>query len=121
MYGNELLIDNPSDQEIELRVHKRESHADLVAEILSDGKPVTWTTEADQLVFGERIWPHSEKRFQVVYRERARAEAVGRSLRFELSVAIRRILSEVRDEYLSRSSFLSTTAASLKNAVMRAN
>jgi hypothetical protein len=121
MYGNELLMHNPSDQEIDLRVHKREGHADLVAEILFDGKPVTWTTEADQLVFSERISPLSETHLRVVYRERAKAEAVGRSLRFELSVAIRRILSEVRDEYLSRSSFLSTTAASLKNAVMRAN
>jgi hypothetical protein len=46
---------------------------------------------------------------------------VGRSLRFELSVAMRRILSEVRDQYLSKSRFLSTTAASLKNVVTRAN
>ena len=114
MYGNELLIDNPSDREIDLRVHKWESHADLVAEILSDGKPVPWTTETDHLVFGERIWPHSEKRFQVVYREHAGAGKVGRSLRFELSVAVRRILSEVRDEYLSGSSFLSTTTAHFK-------
>ncbi len=121
MYGNELLIDNPSDQEIELRVHKRESHADLVAEILSDGEPVTWTTEADQLVFSASIWPHSEKRFQVIYREPASAGKAARSLRFELSVAVRRILSEVRDEYISRSPLLSTTAASLKNVVTRAN
>ncbi len=121
MYGNELLIDNPSDQEIDLRVHKEESHADLVAAILSDGKPVTWRTEADQLVFSERIWPHSEKRFQVVYREPANAGKARRSLRFELAVAVRRMLCEFRDDYLSRSSFLSTTAASLKNALTRAN
>jgi hypothetical protein len=121
MYGNELLIGNPSDQEIELRVHKRESHGDLVAEILSDGEPVTWTTEVDQLVFNERIWPHSEKRLQVVYRQRAGAGKVGRSLSFELSVAVRRMLCEFRDDYLSRSSFLSTTAASLKNVVTRSN
>ena len=121
MYGNELLIDNPSDKKIDLRVRKRENHADLVTEILSDGKPVTWTTEADQLVFSERISPHSAKRFQVVYLDSARAAKTGRSVRFELSVAIRRVLSELRDDYLSRSRFLSTTAASLKSAVTRAN
>lgn len=121
MYGNELLIDNPSDQEIDLRVHKGESHADLVAAILSDGKPVTWRTEADQLVFSERIWPHSEKRFQVVYREPANAGKASRSLRFELAVAVRRMLCEFRDDYLSRSSFLSTTAASLRSVLPKTN
>lgn len=119
MYGNELLIDNPSDQEIDLRVHKRESRAGIVAEILSDGDPIAWTTETDHLVFGEKIWPYSEKRFQVVYRERAGAGTVNRSLRFELSVAVRRILSEVRDEYLSRSSFLSMTATTLKSGLSK--
>ncbi len=121
MYGNDLLIDNPSDREVELQAYKREGHADLVAEILSDGKPINWTAEADHLVFGERVSPHSEKRFQVIYREPASAGKADRSLRFELSVAVRRILSEVRDEYLSKSPFLSTTAASLKNVVTRAN
>jgi hypothetical protein len=121
MYGNELLIDNPSGREIKLRVHKRETQAELVTEILSDGEPVTWTTEADQLVFSESIGPHSEKQFQVIYRESASAAKEGRSLRFEVSVAVRRVLCEFRDDYLSRSRFLGTTAASLKNALTRAN
>ena len=121
MYGNELVIDNPSDQVIEVWVRKRENQADLVAEILCDGKPVMWTSEVDHLVFGERIGPRSERRFQVVYRERANAGKMDRSLRFELSVAVRRILCEFRDDYLSGSSFLSTTSASLKNVLTKAN
>ena len=121
MYGNELLIDNSSNQGIDLLVHKRESHSDLVAEIRSDGKPVNWTTEADRVVFNEKICPHSEKRLQVVYREPAAAGNLSRSLRFELSVAVRRMLCEFRDDYLSRSPLLSTAAANLKNAVTRVN
>jgi hypothetical protein len=35
-------------------------------------------------------------------------------LRFELKVACRRILSEFRDEFLSRSGYLSSTATALK-------
>jgi hypothetical protein len=119
MYGNELLIDNPSDQVIEVRVRKRENQVDLVAEILCDGKPVSWAAEADHLVLGERIQPRSKKRLQVVYREQPEAEELNRSLRFELSVAARRILCEFRDEYLSRSRFLTTTAASLRNALTK--
>jgi hypothetical protein len=121
MYGNELLIDNNSEQGIQMWIRKREARADVVAEIVCDGKPVTWTSDVDHLVFGEKISSRSQRRFQVVYREQAGAAKVDRSLRFELSVAARRMLSEFRDDYLSRSSFLSTTATSLKNALTRAN
>jgi len=121
MYGTELLVGNPSDQVIELRVRKRENQADLVAEILCDGKHTTWAAEADQLLLAERIGPRREKHLQVAYREEAEVRDAHRSLRFELSVAARRILSEFRDDYLSRSPFLSTAAASLKSALTRAN
>lgn len=121
MYGNELLVDNPSEQAIQVWVRKREAQADVVAEIVCDGKSVTWTSEVDHLVFGEKIPPRSERRFRVVYREQADAANVDRSLRFELSVAMRRILSEFRDDYLSRSRFLNTTASSLKNVFRRAS
>jgi hypothetical protein len=119
MYANELLMDNPSDRAIEVRMRKRESQAELVAGMLSDEKPAIWAAEADHLVLGERIGPHGEKHLQLVYRDQAEAGAVGRSLRFELAVAARRFLCEFRDDYLSRSPFLSTTAASVKNALTK--
>ena len=119
MYGNELLIDNPSGQSINVHVRKRENQPDLVAEVRCDQKPVMWTTEEDHLVFDERIGPCSERHFQVLYREQAETENLNRSLRFEVSVAARRLLSEFRDDYLSRSRFLSTTVASLKNVITK--
>jgi hypothetical protein len=121
MYGNELLIHNPLDQPINVHVRKRETAADSVAEVRSDQKPIIWASKADHLVYDERIEPCSERHLQVFYREQDEAENLGRSLRFELSVAVRRILSEFRDDYLSRSHFLSTTASSLKNALLKAN
>jgi len=120
MYGNELLIDNPSDQAIEVRIRKRKNQDDLPSEILCDGKPVMWATEVEHFVFGERIWPHSERRFRVVYREQAHAGKVRRSLRFELAVAVRRILSEFRDDYLCRSRFLSAPVDRLKSVLRQA-
>jgi hypothetical protein len=104
-----------------VHVRKRESEADLVAEVRCDQKAVMWTTEADHIVFDERIGPCSDRHFKVFYREQHEAEKVDRSLRFELSVAVRRILSEFRDDYLSRGRFLSTTAASLKNVITKAS
>ena len=121
MYGNELVVDNQSDQEIELRVYKQESHADLVEGILADGQPVMWTSEAGRLVFSSRALPHRDKSLQVVYREPTNGGKANRSLRFEMSVALRRILSELRDDCLSKSRLLSTTAAGLRNVGTRVN
>jgi hypothetical protein len=120
MYGNELLVDNPSDQAIEVRIRKRKSQDDLASEILCDENPVMWATEGEYFVFGERISPRSAKRFRVVYQEQAHAGKVHRSLRFELAVAVRRILSEVRDDYLSRSRFLGVPAGRLKSVFSKA-
>jgi hypothetical protein len=121
MYGNELLILNPLDQAINVHVLKRETEADLVADVRSGQKPILWATKGDHLVYDERIGPCSERHLQVFYRELDETEKVDRSLRFEVSVAARLILSEFRDDYLSRSHFLSTTASSLKNAFLNAN
>jgi hypothetical protein len=121
MYGNELVIDNPSDQEIQVRLRKREENADAVAEILCDGKPIMFTNEIGHLVFEERIDRRSERRFQVIYREQANFNKTERSLRFEFSVAVRRILCEFRDDYLSGNSFLSKTSATLKNVLTKVN
>lgn len=106
MYGAELLIDNPSDRVLEVKIHKREAHADLISEVLCDRKPVTWETEGDCIAFEERILPRSQGRVQVFYREQADSPKLRRSLRYEISVALRRILSEMRDGYLSKSRLL---------------
>jgi hypothetical protein len=115
------VIDNPSDETIQVWVRKRENQADVVAEIFCDEQRVTWTNEFDHLVFGERIEPRSERCFQLVYREQANAGKMHRSLRFELSVAVRRLLCEFRDNYLSGSRLLSTTSESLKNMLTKVN
>jgi len=120
MYGNELIIGNVSDQTIEVKVRKRTSQDDLIAEIVCDEKAVVWAIEDEHLLFGERIQPHSEKCFRVVYQEHAHAAQASRSLRFEMAVAARRVLSEFRDVYLSRSDFLSSQAGRLKNALKKA-
>jgi len=119
MYGTELRVENPSDRPIEARVRKRESRADQVAEVLCGEMPVTWTAEGEHLCFGGRIPPHSEEFFKVCYRSPAHAEPMPRSLRYEITVAARRVLSEWRDDYLCRSHFLSATAAKLKGALRR--
>jgi hypothetical protein len=114
MYGNEVLVDNNSDQQIEVRIRKRKSSDDIVSEIRCDEKPVLWAAELDHFAFGEQIPPRSERCFRVLYPEQGKAARSRRSLRFELSVAARRILCEFRDNYLSTSRFLSAPVERMK-------
>jgi len=121
MYGNELLIGNPSDQAIEVKIRKKKSHNDLASEILCDEKSVNWTTQGDHFCFGDKIGSKSEMCFRVVYQEQPGTRKARRSLRLELAVASRRILSEFRDDYLATSAILSVPAERLKNAFKKAN
>ena len=84
-------------------VRKRENDPDPVAEVRSDQKPIMWNPEDDFLAYDEMIERGSEKLFQILYREQDEADKLARSLRFELLVASRRLLSELRDNYVSRS------------------
>jgi len=119
MYGNDLLIDNPTGQSMKLEIRKKRSQDDFVSEILSDKTPVAWTTEGEHFVFSDRIRSCSEKCFRVVYREKACAGKTRRSLGFELAVATRRILSEFRDNYLFTSRLLSAPIEKLKSALRK--
>jgi hypothetical protein len=101
MYGNELLIHNPLDQVMNVHVRKRENKANFVSEVNCDEGSIAWTTNGDYVFFSEKMLPHSDRMVQVVYRDYDDTAQASRSLSFELSVAARRILSEIRDEYLS--------------------
>ena len=116
MYGNELLVGNASDEALEVRVKKRENQPQSVAGVFCDDSPAIWAAHADHLEFGGRIPPRSEALLRVAYRNVPETGKLKRPLRFELSVAARRVLSEFRDEYLSRSRFLTRITASLRNA-----
>ena len=120
MYGTELFVENPYDRPIEVLVRKRETRPDMIAEVRCDDRPVRWDGIAGQLVTRENIEPHGSRRFHVLYRESNAMGKVERSLRFEVSVALRRILSECRDEYLSEGRFLDV-GNSIRNKLRRAN
>jgi hypothetical protein len=121
MFGNELLVNNPFERVLDVQVSKKEHRPALVDQVRWDGAPVAWTTDADQLVYNGTLKASSERELRVVYREQDRAVRINRPLRFELSVASRRMLSEFRDGYLSRSRLLTTTAANVKTVLTRAN
>ncbi len=121
MFGSELLLDNPGELTLAVEVKKKEKKAAKVDQVQCDGAQVTWTRNADHLVYKGTLEAGSQREFRVLYRAQDEVVRVDRPLRFELSVASRRILSEFRDDYLSRSSFLSGKVATLKSVLTRAN
>jgi hypothetical protein len=120
MYGNELLVGNHSERTMDVTMRKRKGQNDLVAEILCDEKPIAWAAEAGYFMFVERIESHKEKRFRVIYPQQLPHGVPPRSLRLELNVAARRILSEIGDQYLSTNRLLSAPAARMKSLLRKA-
>jgi hypothetical protein len=120
MYGNELLVGNHSDRTMDVTIRKRKGQNDLVSEILCDEKPIAWAAEGGYFMFVEPIGSHQEKRFRVIYAEQLPHGVPTRSLRLELNVAARRILSEIGDQYLSTNRLLSAPAARMKSLLRKA-
>jgi len=120
MYGNELLLGNHAERAIAVTVRKRKSQNDHVSEILCGEKPIAWAAEAEQFTFVAGIESYKEKRFRVIYQEQLPQGIPPRSLRLELNVAARRILSEIGDQYLSTNRFLSAPAARMKSLLRKA-
>ena len=107
MYANDLLVDNPSDQTIELTIRKQGDGVGIVSEIQIENKPARWQAEGKQVVIHDALQPGNTRRFRIVYRDEDLVEKASRSVRFELSVALRRILCELRDDFSSKKRFLS--------------
>jgi hypothetical protein len=120
MFGSELQFSNSSDRAIELRVRKMKSEGDQICDVLCDDAPVAWTVEEEQFVFSGTIEPHGEKHFRVIYREPSQAAEEKRSLRYELAVGVRRMLSEFRDDYLSQNQMLAGPARKFHQAWKKA-
>jgi len=120
MYGTELVATNPTNQMIEIKVRRRSNQEDPISQILCDDKPIDWACEAGYLSFSEKIAPHGERRFRLVYGNQNHAETLRRSLRFELSVAARRILCELRDEYVVTSPLLNASTHRLRQVLRKA-
>lgn len=121
MYGSELLIENSSDRTIKVHIRKQEKSPDRIVEVQCDQQSTNWTAQVDHIAFDANVGPGRDKHFRVLYHKLDETEQMNRSLQFEFSVAARRFLSEFRDDYISRSSFLSKASANLKNALCRVN
>ena len=78
---------------------------DAVTQCLANGVSVSWRRETDAVVCDGEIRPGTEWLFKVVDSTSAARHLEGETLRYKLSVAARRMLSELRDELQPRLRF----------------
>jgi hypothetical protein len=102
MYGTELLFSNPVDRSCDVLARKPEGDPSTVAEVAAGTKSLRWSSASDGLHFQFPVPAHSDALVRVEHHARAvdRPEPV--SVRYELSVAARRLFSELRDEYVQK-------------------
>jgi hypothetical protein len=98
MYGQELWISNPAHDRAMLRIRKREDDPDVIAEVEGDQEGVEWKVGKGGIEFSAALAGGERRLFKVKYKEQPEGVPTGRNLKYELQVAARRILSELRDE-----------------------
>jgi hypothetical protein len=102
MYGTEILLANPHDRASEFEIHKLESDASTIEDITQQGQPIAWSDTSDGLRFRCLLPPGKSVLVKLAYGGKAGEPCVRVSMKYELSVAARRILSEMRDEYVQK-------------------
>jgi hypothetical protein len=102
MFGAELSIQNPASIGIDVTIRKRECKTDRIAEVRCNSAATRSDCVDGEIIVHQRLESRGELRVEVQYKDSVAAEKVSRPLSFEVSVAMRRILSELRDEYLAR-------------------
>jgi len=108
MYSSELVMEGLSDGHAHLRIRKRESAPGDVAEVRSNGKSVAWVVEKDAILVEESVELGWQRTLKVLYRNEGGKGNMSRPLRLEVAVAMRRMLSEVRDDYFSKKASLNS-------------
>lgn len=99
MYASELAIAAGAG---EVHVRKREDDMGSVSGVLGDGHDMVWRSENGLLEFTARRPAQGERLLSVFYAAHAERAVKGRSMQYEMAVAVRRLLSEIRDEYAQK-------------------
>jgi hypothetical protein len=102
MYGTEIRIENRSGRRTRFTVKKREGNSSAVKDISAESGPVNWTYEAGEITFSIVVEPGSSRSVCVISQEFSENAPSGAGIFYEVKVALRRYLSEIRDNLVSR-------------------
>ena len=115
MFANELVFENKSESPRTVRISKLEDDAAAVEVVLVDGIPVPWKWESGRVMLAAVVPGGGSVRIQVVFKGCSTAVPYRPRWRYRVRCAIRRVLSEVRDDYVSRNRTLQACARRLRS------
>jgi hypothetical protein len=102
IYGTEALLENPGERACEYHVEKAETDTSLIARVAIEGREATWSGTPDGVSLDCTIAPRSSALVTIDYRNESASSRIRASMGYSLSVAARRVLSELRDEYVQK-------------------
>ena len=108
MYGSEVRVENPFLLRTSFHFRKRESSVEHIDTVEASGNPIRWVATADKqgLSFNVELNPGESSIVKVGYKEFESVDRFkGETLRYKLKAMVRRYLSEIRDNYVTRKSF----------------
>lgn len=102
MYGTELIVPHSSNAPGSVRVRKRETEPAALAEVLSNGRTVQWNHESGYVQLSLDISSTTDTLLSLRYKPTAFSRPRSVSLRRQVAIAGRRVLSEIRDEVVHK-------------------
>jgi hypothetical protein len=114
MYAEHLVIENSSTEPREAVVIKEESDPDCVKAVMVNEETIHHDQEDNHLQFRVTMSPGEKSEIRIIYFDKLDVDPHNDSIAYNIRTRARRHLSELRDNYVSQSGFLSATAAKIK-------
>jgi hypothetical protein len=105
MFGSEMRLTNPHRQRKLFVIHKQESEPAVITTITVDQKPIAWKHEAGSIGFEIELEAGATKSVVVAFSPQTESGFNGEDLTYRIKATARRVLSEIRDNYVVRKPF----------------
>jgi len=102
MFANELVLHNPEEQERSYCIEKASEDSAGIEYVSIDARHIQWQTKRGFIAFSCKVPPKTEIRIRVRYQSAPESNIETDSLTDLVRTAMRRYLSEFRDNFLSQ-------------------
>jgi hypothetical protein len=117
MFAEQLILENSSGEPRDILFVKEESDGDCVRAVTVNQTPVAFRYEGNYLAWDAKLRPRELADVRIAYSNNLDLVPTNNKLGYRTKAALRRYLSEVRDNYLSRSEMLSWGASKAKTLI----
>jgi len=117
MFAEQLILENSSAEPRDFLFVKEESDRDCVRAVTVNQGPVAFHYEGNYLAWAAKLGPRERADVRITYWNNLDLVPTNNNLGYRTKAALRRYLSEARDNYLSRSDMLSWGASKAKTLI----